>query len=169
MPAVFNKEHEKFEIHESPVPEFVWRTTRGLSEKVKSKYLKFEIRSLDSGKFSYPYHFHRNAEEIFVILSGRSILRTPDGFNELKTGDIIFMEMGPAGAHQLYNNSPDPCVYLDIATAGSLDICEYPDSGKLNILPYQEVYETAAKVNYYRGEEKVRTKWPEEILKIEKE
>jgi hypothetical protein len=34
---------------------------------------------LDPGKFSFPYHFHRAAEELFVILSGEAILRFPEG------------------------------------------------------------------------------------------
>ncbi|CQR55260.1 cupin domain-containing protein [Paenibacillus riograndensis] len=70
-----------------------------------SKHLLFEIRSLDPGKYSYPYHFHRSAEEIFVILSGRAMLRTPAGFQELWEGDTVFFESGPEGAHQLFNHN----------------------------------------------------------------
>ncbi len=164
MPTIFNHKREKFEIHKSPIPEFVWHTTKGLSEKLKSKHLKFDIRSLDPGKFSYPYHFHRNAEEIFVFLSGHAILRTPEGFQEVKEGDIIFMEMGPTGAHQLFNNSDNPCCYLDIRTTSDIDVCEYPDSGKINIEPYHEIYETIDSVDYYKGEDKVQEKWPDEII-----
>jgi uncharacterized cupin superfamily protein len=45
-----------------------------LAVVVKLKYLYFNIKSLFPGKFSYPYHFHRNAEELFVILKGEGTL-----------------------------------------------------------------------------------------------
>jgi uncharacterized cupin superfamily protein len=130
-----------------------------LAKIVQSKHLQFDLRSLDPGKYSYPYHFHRNAEEIFVILSGEATLRTPDEFIKVFAGDVIFFEMGPKGAHQLYNHAQQPCKFLDIRTVVGIDICEYPDSGKINILPYQEVYQNEEQVDYYKGEERVREKW----------
>lgn len=162
MVQVFNERNIPFERRQSPIPEFSWHTSPRLAQMVKSKHLQFDVRSLDPGKYSYPYHLHRNAEEIFVILSGKATLRTPDGFVEVSEGDIVFFEMGPTGAHQLYNHMQEPCRFLDIRTVMGLDICEYPDSGKINILPYQEVYQSEDKVDYYKGEEKVREKWPVE-------
>ncbi len=53
---------------------------------------------------------------------------------EVKEGDIVFFEIGPEGAHQLYNHTGEPCRYLDIRTEAGLDICEYPDSDKINII-----------------------------------
>ncbi|WNS45819.1 cupin domain-containing protein [Paenibacillus sp. MMS20-IR301] len=147
-----------FEQKQSPVPEYAWHTSRKLAEQAGAKQLLFEMRSLDPGKYSYPYHFHRSAEEMFVILSGQATLRTPEGFQEVKAGDTVFFETGPEGAHQLYNHTSDPCVYLDLRTNHGIDICEYPDSGKINILPYEEVY-LAEQVDYYEGEEKVAEKW----------
>lgn len=61
-----------------------------LAEVANSKHLVFDIRSLDPDKYSFPYHFHRNAEEIFVILAGKAMLRTPEGFTEVSEGDVIF-------------------------------------------------------------------------------
>lgn len=164
MSHIFNAKNLPLELRQSPVPEFSWHTSPKLAEIAKSKHLHFDVRSLDPGKFSYPYHFHRNAEELFVILSGKAILRTPRGFAELNEGDIVFFEMGPEGAHQLYNHTGNPCLYLDIRTAPDIDVCEYPDSGKVNILPYREMYEVKDKVDYYKGEENVSDKWPREIV-----
>jgi uncharacterized cupin superfamily protein len=107
-----------------------------------------------------PVHFHRNAEEIFVILSGEATLRTPEKFVKVSEGDIIFFEMGPEGAHQLYNHAEQPCRFLDIRTVAGIDVCEYPDSGKINILPYREVFPKDAEADYYQGEERVSEKWP---------
>lgn len=159
MARIFNEKKLSFELRQSPVPEFSWHTSPKLAEIVKSKHLQFDVRSLDPGKYSYPYHFHRNAEEIFVILSGEATLRTPDGFVELAEGDIIFFETGPQGAHQLYNHTQQPCRFLDICTDLGIDVCEYPDSGKINILPYREIYQIDDQVDYYHGEGRVEEKW----------
>ncbi|HEY8499607.1 MAG TPA: cupin domain-containing protein [Clostridia bacterium] len=164
MARIFNAKNLQYKLRQSPVPEFSWHTSPKLAELVKSKYLHFDVRSLDPGKYSYPYHFHRNAEELFVILSGRVMLRTPGKFTELTEGDIVFFEMGPEGAHQLYNHTENPCCFLDIRTAVGIDVCEYPDSGKVNILPYQEIYQAKDKVDYYKGEEDVSNNWPSEIV-----
>ena len=79
--------------------------------------------------------------------------------------DRVFFEQGDTGAHQLYNHSDVPCVYLDIRTTVGIDVCEYPDSGKLAILPMLEVFESSSRVRYFQGEEKVKEKWPGEILR----
>lgn len=158
MAVIINEKNVMFEQRQSPVTEFAWHTTSKLAEMAGSKQLLFEIRSLDPGKYSYPYHFHRSAEEIFVILSGRATLRTPSGFQEVQEGDTVFFETGPEGAHQLFNHTGEPCRYLDIRTNLGIDICEYPDSGKINILPYEEVY-LAQQADYYEGEDHVAEKW----------
>jgi uncharacterized cupin superfamily protein len=164
MAHIFNAKNLPFKLRQSPVPEFSWHTSPKLAELVKSKCLHFDVRSLDPGKYSYPYHFHRNAEELFVILSGKVMLRTPGQFTELTEGNIVFFEMGPEGAHQLYNHTEHPCCFLDIRTAADIDVCEYPDSGKINILPYQEIYQAKDKVDYYKGENHVSENWPPEIV-----
>ena len=165
MATIFHKDDLTFHVRQSPVPEFSWHTSEKLAELASSKNLQFDVRSLDPGKYSYPYHFHRNAEELFVILSGKAALRTPDTFAELSEGDIVFFETGPSGAHQLYNHTDAPCTFLDIKTIMGIDVCEYPDSGKINILPYQELYQTRDQVDYYLGEENVSERWPVELVK----
>lgn len=160
MSKIFNCNNLSFELTQSPLQEFLWHRSPNLAEIVKSKHLQFDIKSLDPGKYSYPYHFHRNAEEILVILYGKVTLRIPDGFVELSEGDIAFFEMGSGGAHQLYNHTEQPCKFLDIRTDMGLDICEFPDTGKINILPGREVYQTEDKVDYYKNEDKVSERWP---------
>ena len=160
MTQIFRKAEMKYELKNSPLPEFDWHTSPRLSELVKSKHLHFHMRQLDPGTYSCPYHFHRNAEEIFVILSGKAMLRTHNGFDEISAGDFAFFEMGATGAHQLYNHTEEVCEYLDIRTEAGIDVCEYPDSGKVNILPYQEIYEGNSKVDYFKGEDNVKEKWP---------
>ena len=164
MPTVFNSLQLELKTRQSPIPEFSWKSSPRLAKLVKAEDFEFDIRSLDPGRFSFPYHFHRNAEELFMIISGKAMLRSPDGFTEVNKSDVIFFEKGPSGAHQLYNHSKSACMYLDLRTTVGVDICEYPDSNKINILPYLEIYESAAKVDYYKGEENVKAKWPDDIV-----
>lgn len=164
MAQIVKIENLSYELNRSSVAEFSWRTSPELSELLKSEHLKLDIRILEPKKFSFPYHFHRNAEEIFVILSGKVFLRTPDEFVELSEGDIAFFEIGAKGAHQLYNHTEQPCKYIDIRTTVGLDVCEYPDSGKINIIPALEIYQKEDQVEYYKNEDKVAEKWPLEII-----
>lgn len=168
MPKIFSIENLPLEMREAPVPEFVSHTSPRLGKLANSKYLQIDVRSLDPAKFSFPYHFHRAAEEFFLILSGEATLRSSEGFQKVSKGDLIFFEEGPAGAHQLYNHGDEPCVYLDVRTTFGIDIAEYPDSGKLNILPFQEVFDTASRTEYYKREENVTEKWPKDLLRAPK-
>lgn len=164
MPKVFHRQDMKLRKRKLRMSEFEWHMSPRLGQLVNSKYLEFYIVSLDSSKFSFPYHFHRASEELFMILSGEATLRSPKGFQKVVQGDIIFFEEGPSSAHQLYNHGGSPCVYLDLRTTFGIDVCEYPDSGKVNILPFLEVFKSSSKVDYYKGEKDVAGRWPKKII-----
>ena len=168
MPLIFKPSEIELKKNSSAIPHFSWKASSPLEEISKSKYLHFDIKSLFPDKFSYPYHFHRNAEELFIILEGEATLRSPEGYKTISKGDIIFFEEGPSGTHQIYNHSDEQFVYIDLRTKANIDVCEYPDSGKINILPTLDIFEEGSKVSYYTGEEGVRDKWPEELLKKNK-
>jgi uncharacterized cupin superfamily protein len=72
---------------------------------------------------------------------------------------LIFFEMGEAGAHQLYNHTEEPCVYLDIGTFIGFDVCEYPDSNKILLDPSCDIFNRDAQFGYFDGEENIRDKW----------
>jgi uncharacterized cupin superfamily protein len=126
---------------------------------VNPRQLNFDLRRLDPGQYNCPYHFHRHAEELFMILSGSATLRTPAGLETVDSGDVIFFETGETGAHQLFNHAADPCVYLDIRTFTGFDACEYPDSNKINFLPDEEIFSKDSRANYFDGEENIQDKW----------
>jgi len=165
MPLIHKLSEIELEKNKSPINDFSWKTSLPLGKISKSKYLHFDIKSLLPGKFSYPYHFHRNAEELFVILEGEGTLRTPKGYQTISKGDIIFFEEGSSGAHQLYNHSDDNLIYMDLCTKANIDVCEYPDSEKINILPAMDIFQKGSKVSYYTGEDDVKNKWPKNLLK----
>lgn len=165
MSKIYRHSELEFKKNNSPISDFSWKASNSLENECSSKYLHFDIKSLLPDKFSYPYHFHRNAEEIFVVLKGEATLRSADGYEKVIERDVIYFAEGPEGTHQLYNHSDAEFLYVDIRTKANIDVCEYPDSGKMNILPTLEIFMSPTKVPYYTDEENVRKNWPKEVLK----
>ncbi len=128
---------------------------------LKTQNLNFDLRRLNPGQYSAPYHFHRYAEELFMLISGSATLRTPNGLEVVNSGDLLFFEVGETGAHQLYNHTDEACIYLDVRTYMGYDVCEYPDSNKLLLAPSFEVFDRDAKLGYFEGEKNILRKWEE--------
>ena len=125
------------------------------------QYLNFDMRELPPHQYNAAYHFHRYAEELFMIVTGGATLRTPIGLIEISAGDIVFFEAGESGTHQLYNHTEEPCTYLDIRTSIGHDVIEYPDSGKLILTPSAETFKKGQDIAYLDGEENIDKIWTE--------
>jgi len=130
-----------------------------IKKGINPQNLNFDLRQLNPGQYCAAYHFHRYAEELFLIISGSATLRTPEGLEIVNSGELIFFEKGETGAHQLYNHTTEPCVYLDIRTFIGYDVCEYPDSNKIFLAPSYEIFNKSNQVDYFEGEENVKEKW----------
>jgi len=162
MATVIKSEERKFEENPNRIDKFKLFTDMSRSKKgINPENLNFDIRQLNPGEFCSAYHFHRYAEELFLIISGSATLRTPTGLEIVKSGDLAFFEKGETGAHQLYNHSTEPCIYLDIRTYIGHDICEYPDSNKIFIIPTSEIFQKDSNIGYFDGEENIVEKWNE--------
>lgn len=160
MPTVINPNDFEFHSDANALPQFKIQTMNPrLSKMVESKHLVFDIRKLDPGKYSFPYHYHRNAEELVLIFSGSMTIRTQKGTVTAEQGQLVFFESGESGAHQFYNHEKSPCIYFDLRTQFGIDIAVYPDSRKLNILPFNEVFELDSLVAYNKGENNVEKMW----------
>jgi uncharacterized cupin superfamily protein len=167
MATIFRHEDVDFKENTDMIDHYrLFTSSPRFSSVVNSRNLNFDLRLLNPGQFSFPYHFHRHAEELIMIISGTMTMRSQKGFDIMSQGDIVFFEMGETGAHQFHNHSLGPCAYLDIRTLIGVDVCEYPDSGKVNIIPPYEIYEKDSTVDYFKGEDKPLEKW--EALKREK-
>ncbi|QGY43149.1 cupin domain-containing protein [Maribellus comscasis] len=161
MTTIFTKDDFEFKENSNAVENFrMFTASPRLWEVAKSENLIFDMRKLKPGEFSFPYHFHQFAEELMMIVSGELTVRSPDGFEVLKQGDIVFFEKGENGAHQFFNHTDKPCVYLDIRVLIGFDVCEYPDTGKINVLGYGNFMKDS-KVEYFEGEENIVKKWKE--------
>jgi uncharacterized cupin superfamily protein len=162
MPTIFSPGKMEFKRDKYNSDQFDLLTILpNLCKTVNAKHLAFDVRLLNPGCYSFPYHYHRNAEELMMVISGSMAVRTPKGFQMLHQGEIVFMEQGASGAHQFYNHTEAPCTYLDVKSFLGLDIVEYPDSGKILISPYGEVFDKNAQVDYLKSEEDLKAKWKE--------
>lgn len=113
----------------------------------------YEIPPLKS---NYPYHYHEVNTEVFYILEGKGILKTPDGEKEIKTGDFVVCPPSEKGAHKITNTSKTEILkYIDIDTTNSPDIVHYPDSKKTGIIIHNKsssFFKNNDKVDYYEDE-----------------
>jgi uncharacterized cupin superfamily protein len=78
--------------------------------------------------------------------------------HELVAGDYVALPTGAHCAHQLINTGSDVLRYLCLSAGGDLDICEYPDSGKVGVFSRGEgkelrvLWMRESKVGYFDGE-----------------
>ncbi len=93
--------------------------------------LKMSLYEVLPGQTQCPYHFHHADEELLLVLRGTPTLRTPEGERELEPGDFVHFPRGAAGAHQVFNRSDEVARYVVGSASGPLEVCEYPDSGKV--------------------------------------
>ena len=159
MPKIFRQEEIEFNELQSDLNSYGWFSSPRLSEIGNSKDLFFNMRKLDPHKYSYPYHFHHNAEEVLLILEGSATLRTPLGLEKVNKGDILFFEKGDTSAHQLYNHTSAPCIYFDLRTNNGFDVSEFTDTNKIIIEPIHEISQKGKLVNYFKGEEDIDEIW----------
>lgn len=160
MASIFKAEKREFREDPNKIDNFRLFSDVSIKKKgLNPKNLNFDLRLLNPGQFSAPFHFHRFAEELFMVLSGSMTLRTPEGFEIVASGDLVFFEMGETGAHQFYNHTLEPATYLDIRSYIGYDLCEYPDSEKILIAPSFEIYKKNSQSTYFEGEKDILEKW----------
>lgn len=162
MATILKSDQREFKENANKIDHFrLFTDLSRVKNGIVPQNLNFDLRLLNPGQFSAPYHFHRNAEELFMVVSGSMTLRTPDGHGIVSSGDLVFFEMGETGAHQSFSHGTEPCIYLDVRTFIGFDVCEYPDSGKLLLAPSFEIFEKDSQVGYFHGEENILEKWEE--------
>jgi len=103
-----------------------------------------------------PYHYEYGEEEWAMVLSGRPSLRTPEGISQLEPWDVVFFPIGPAGAHQLRNETADPVRVMMWSQVVHPSATAYPDSDKVGVWTGVEgenvLVVRSSAVDYYHGE-----------------
>ena len=74
------------------------------------------------------------------MLGGAPTLRHPDGEDVLDTHDIVCFPQGPAGAHELTNDSPEPVRLMIFSTPSDRPMSAfYPDDSTVMVhIPHYE-------------------------------
>jgi uncharacterized cupin superfamily protein len=168
MATILKSDQQEFKENDNKIDNFrIFSDISRMKKGVNPKNLNFDLRQLNPRQYCAAYHFHRYAEELFMIISGAATLRTPAGLEIVNAGDLVFFEIGETGAHQLYNHTAEPCIYLDIRTFIGYDVCEYPDSNKIFLAPSYEIFNKDTQSDYFDGEENIQDKWKQLKNKIE--
>jgi uncharacterized cupin superfamily protein len=86
---------------------------------------------LEPGDRLGPYHTHHANEEWVIVVRGEPTLRTHEGEQTLKEGDVVCFPRGKEGAHQVSNRTDSPIRVLMLSTLIAPDVVEYLDTGKV--------------------------------------
>ncbi|HVL20882.1 MAG TPA: cupin domain-containing protein [Amaricoccus sp.] len=128
------------------------------SDGIGARRLGYNLTVLPPGKVQCPFHNHRAEEEMFLILEGEGELRFGAERFPLRPLDVIACPTGgPEVAHQIINTGTVPMRYLALSNRSELDICQYPDSGKISASAdaprLHRMFRAEAGVDYYDREE----------------
>jgi len=116
--------------------------------------LQVAFMEIPPGRSAYPYHWHENVTEAYVILEGRGLVRSPEGEFEVGPGQVVVFPPGPEGAHRMTNIGEVPLRYVDIDSTSDPDVGHYPDSGKTAYISSRgfRLWRDGDEVGYYDGE-----------------
>ena len=96
------------------------------------KKLGCTLTVVPPGKRAWPIHRHHVMDELFYIVSGNGEVRLDDRTLAVRAGDLIATPAG-AEAHQIINTGGSELRYLALSDIATVDIIEYPDSGKVGM------------------------------------
>jgi uncharacterized cupin superfamily protein len=109
-----------------------WRSKDAwIGARIGAELIGGSVYELEPGDRLWPYHTHHANEEWLIVVRGRPTLRTPEGEQDLREGDVACFPRGKDGFHQVSNRTDAPIRILMISTLIAPDIVEYPDSGKV--------------------------------------
>lgn len=146
-------------FHDAPRERFV-RPPRydaesaSLTQGTAAVQLGARIDVLAPGQQGCPYHYHHGEEEMFIVLQGEGTLRVAGEHVPIRAGDTITIPAGPEYPHHLVNTSDAPLHYLSISTQKEVEICVYPDSGKVGAYApgLRQLERAGTGLDYWDGE-----------------
>jgi uncharacterized cupin superfamily protein len=124
------------------------------TEGLAARDLGLSVDIVPPGKRACPYHLHHSEEEMFIVLEGSGTLRVAGEHLPITRGDIIVIPAGREYPHHILNDSAAPLKYLSISTRRKPEVCEYPDSGKVNAFADGRILiqRKADSLDYWDGE-----------------
>ncbi len=109
-----------------------------------------ELNRLAPGEAGCPFHSHAAQWELFLIHSGRGLIRAGDATHEVAPGDVFLHP--PGEAHQIRAAAGSELTFLLIADNPPVDYWHYPDSQKWGLRAPRKFFRPA-EVDYWDGEE----------------
>ena len=114
------------------------------------------VYELPPGQAVCPYHYEYGEEEWVLVLQGQPSVRTPEGTEPLEPFELVFFPMGPAGAHQIRNDTDATVRVLMWSTVVYPTATAYPDSDKVGVWTGDEAEDVmvvrSTQVDYFHGE-----------------
>src|SRR5215208_4495824 len=83
-----------------------WRVKGALvGQRIGGQLIGATMSEVEPGDKLWPSHTHYVNEEWVIVLRGEPTLRTPEGEQVLKEGDVFCFPRGKQGAHQIINRT----------------------------------------------------------------
>src|SRR5947208_3230276 len=110
-----------------------WRFKDGwVGAHTDAELIGASMYEVEPGNKQGPFHTHHANEEWAIVLRGEPTLRTHEGEQQLRQGDVVAFPRGKEGAHQIRNDTDAPVRVLMLSTLIAPDIVEYLDTGKIS-------------------------------------
>jgi len=107
-------------------------TVKDIIARTDAKQCRASFVEVEPGNYAYGYHYHEMDEEIFYVINGTGIVRTPKGDVTVNAGEAITLPTGPDGAHVMRNGSDtEKLIYIDFDTNNVPEIVHFPDIKKV--------------------------------------
>jgi uncharacterized cupin superfamily protein len=105
-----------------------------IGARIGAQKLGYNVTAVPPGKRAWPFHNHPAKEEMFFVLQGNGEVRIGEARYPIRTGDVIACPAGGTEtAHQIINTGSEELRYLAVSTEHSLEMAQYPDSGKFAV------------------------------------
>jgi uncharacterized cupin superfamily protein len=132
MPNIFTPD---FDVDHDEPP-YVWRRAR-LGRQAGSERLGASLFDVAPGGATFPLHAHLHNEELLIVVAGTPTLRTlQDGERTLAPGDVVAFRAGPAGAHELRNDTAETVRLVIVSTMVAPEINLFPDTNEIWVRDY---------------------------------
>jgi uncharacterized cupin superfamily protein len=150
-----------FNVHEGQVeydpadPEGYRFGAFNFKDAIGARTMTGKLFELPPGQALCPYHWETD-EEWLLVLSGRLLVRHPEGEQEVGPGDLMAFPAGPEGAHKTTTVGDDTARFIFLSTQSYPAVTYYPDSDKVGVWTEDRdmhvLVRRGTQLDYYDGE-----------------
>jgi uncharacterized cupin superfamily protein len=124
------------------------KRTAAVDEAIGGEKIGGAVYEIAEGERLSPYHYHHGVEEWLVVVTGTPTLRTPDGEQPLRAGDVVCFPGAPEGAHTVHGPGRVLMLSHEVWPA----VVAYPDSEKIGARPGPWGTHQEDRLNFRRGD-----------------